>query len=275
MNNEYTCGNALTENSVNTDLLIDTAQLAALIVLESGGETSRAEEIATIICRNGGRSEAEAIVLPTGAFLTVQDEKGRKMSSAARIKVRGVNLFKVERANSYSRAFCAGRIDLETLYSKLKALRTESLYGNALMILAAGASASAFTLLFEPRFGLSVLFDIAVAFIATVLSQLAGRSSKVKNTYQFTVTFISSIIIAVISLFAVKLSGIGNLDCIIVGSIMPLLPGLSLTNAIRDTVMGDIISGTVRIVETLMIAMGIAAGVGLVLIAYINMGGVL
>ena len=68
----------------NTDLLLDTAQLAALIVLESGGETSRAEEIATIICKSGGR-DAEAIVLPTGAFLTVKDCEGKKISAAARI----------------------------------------------------------------------------------------------------------------------------------------------------------------------------------------------
>ena len=54
---------------------------------------------------------------------------------------------------------------------------------------------------------------------------------------------------------------------------MPLLPGLSFTNAIRDTVMGDLISGTVRVVETLLIAIGIAGGVGVVLIAYMNMGG--
>lgn len=258
-----------------TDLLLESAELAALIVLESGGETSRAEEIAAIICKNGGSDEVQTIVLPTGSFITLNDESGRKLSSASRIRSRGVDLYKVERANEYSREYCAGSISLSVLNEKLKALRAERLYRASHTVLAAGASAAFFTLLFEAAFSFSVLFDIAVAFIATVLSQLAGRSSRVKNTYQFTVTFISSIIIALISLSSVKLFGIGNLDCIIVGSIMPLLPGLSLTNAIRDTVMGDIISGTVRIAETLMIAMGIAAGVGVVLIAYINFGGVL
>ena len=73
-----------------------------------------------------------------------------------------------------------------------------------------------------------------------------------------------------------SLLGIGNLDVILIGAITPLLPGLSFTNAIRDTVMGDLVSGTVRIVETLLIAVAIAAGIGTVLAVYVNvLGGVL
>jgi uncharacterized membrane protein YjjP (DUF1212 family) len=256
----------------NTDLLLDTAQLAALIVLESGGETSRAEEIATIICKSGGR-DAEAIVLPTGAFLTVKDCEGKKVSAAARIKVRGVNLYKVERANAYSRSFSAGKITLSELYESLLKLRSCVLYTKAAVILASGLSAALFTLLFESVLNLTCLFDMLVSFGVTALSQWVGLSSRLKNSYQFTVTFISSFIIALGTLVAVHFSGIGNFDCIIIGSIMPLLPGLSFTNAIRDTVMGDLISGTVRVVETLLIAIGIAGGVGAVLIAYMNMGG--
>ncbi|MBO5040915.1 MAG: threonine/serine exporter family protein [Clostridia bacterium] len=255
-----------------TDLLLDTAQLAALIVLESGGETSRAEEIATIICKSGGK-DAEAIVLPTGAFLTVKDCEGKKISAAARIKIRGVNLYKVERANAYSRSFSAGKITLTELHENLTKLRSSILYSKAAVILASGLSAALFTLLFEPILNLTCLFDMLVAFGATVVSQWVGMSSRLKNSYQFTVTFLSSLLIALITVASVHFSGIGNIDPIIIGSIMPLLPGLSFTNAIRDTVMGDLISGTVRVVETLLIAIGIAGGVGVVLIAYMNMGG--
>lgn len=256
----------------NTDLLLDTAQLAALIVLESGGETSRAEEIATIICKSGGR-DAEAIVLPTGAFLTVKNCEGKKISAAARIKVRGVNLYKVERANDYSRKFSAGKITLNELYENLSKLRSSMLYSKGAVILASALSAALFTLLFESTLNWTVLFDMLVSFGATALAQWVGLSSRLKNAYQFTVTFISSLILAIVALASVHFSGIGSFDCIIIGSIMPLLPGLSFTNAIRDTVMGDLISGTVRVVETLLIAIGIAGGVGVVLIAYMNMGG--
>ncbi len=255
-------------------LLIDTARLAALIVLESGGETSRAEEIATIICRCGGSCDAEALVFPTGAFLTVEDADGERVSAAARIKVRGINLHKVERANAYSRQFTSGKITLEELYERLSKLRKSVLYSRPMTILATGLSAAVFTLLFESILAPSVLFDMLVSFGATAFSQWIMLSSRMKNAYQFTVTFISSFIIALITVLSVSSLGVGNIDCIIIGSIMPLLPGLSFTNAVRDTVMGDLLSGTVRIVETLLMAIGIAGGVGVVLIAYMNMGGV-
>lgn len=265
--------NETTKKRDEAGLLLDTAQLAALIVLESGGETSRAEEIATIICRCGGSCDAEALVFPTGAFLTVEDTDGTKISAAARIKVRGMNLHKVERANAYSREFSAGKITLDQLHEKLLKLRKSVLYSRTMMILASGLSSAMFTLLFESTLNLTVLFDMLVSFGAMALSQWTVLSSRMKNAYQFTLTFISSFIIALVTVLSVSALGIGNIDCIIIGSIMPLLPGLSFTNAVRDTVMGDLLSGTVRIVETLLIAIGIAGGVGVVLIAYMNMGG--
>ena len=46
---------------------------------------------------------------------------------------------------------------------------------------------------------------------------------------------------------------------------MPLLPGLDITNAIRDTVNGDLVSGVARTAEALLKAVAIAAGVGVVI----------
>ena len=47
-----------------------------------------------------------------------------------------------------------------------------------------------------------------------------------------------------------------------VGS-MPLIPGVSFTNAIRDIADGDYISGSVRMLDALLIFFCIAIGVGM------------
>jgi uncharacterized membrane protein YjjP (DUF1212 family) len=52
-------------------------------------------------------------------------------------------------------------------------------------------------------------------------------------------------------------------NLIIIGSIMPLVPGVPITNAIRDTLQGDYNSGTARAMEAFVISLGIAVGVGL------------
>ena len=64
----------------------------------------------------------------------------------------------------------------------------------------------------------------------------------------------------------------GSLDYMIIGSIMPLIPGVSFTNAIRDIADGDYISGSVRMLDALLIFFCIAIGVGM---AYSLMRGIL
>lgn len=260
----------------NTDLVVDTAQLAALVILENGGETFRAEETAVIICRSAGREESEVFALPHGIFITAERQNGSKVSSVVRTKSRSINLFKVERVNAYSRAFAAGELSLDTLNEKLNTLRQAARYRRGFLALVAGLSSAMFSLLFEETLTATVFFDLAVTLLCAFAAQYVSLSSRLKNAYQFTVTFIASILIGLVAVLSVWLTGIGNLSCIIIGSITPLLPGLSLTNAIRDTVMGDILSGTVRIVETLLVAVAIAGGIGLVLAGYVSfLGGVL
>ena len=68
--------------------------------------------------------------------------------------------------------------------------------------------------------------------------------------------------------------GLGeNYDSIIVGAIMPLLPGMAMTNAVRDIVQGDLLSGTTRIVEAILVGVAIAVGVGVVLKLFVYFGG--
>ena len=52
------------------------------------------------------------------------------------------------------------------------------------------------------------------------------------------------------------------MDVVISGSILPLLPGVAITNAIRDTLQGDYMSGGARAVEAFVMAASIAIGIG-------------
>lgn len=61
-----------------------------------------------------------------------------------------------------------------------------------------------------------------------------------------------------------------SLDKVIIGSILPLVPGVSFTNAIRDIADSDFISGLVRMLDALLVFVYIAIGVGFVLSAYNN-----
>ena len=51
-----------------------------------------------------------------------------------------------------------------------------------------------------------------------------------------------------------------NQDKIIIGDIMLLIPGLMSTNAIRDVLIGDTLSGIIRLIAALLLAAALALG---------------
>ena len=44
-----------------------------------------------------------------------------------------------------------------------------------------------------------------------------------------------------------------------------MVPGLAMTNAVRDTINGDLVSGSSKAIEALLQAVAIAVGVSIVL----------
>ena len=63
--------------------------------------------------------------------------------------------------------------------------------------------------------------------------------------------------------YACYYAGIGDsLNHMIVGAVIPLVPGVAFTNGIRDIGNEDYIAGTVRLLDAMLVFFGIAAGVG-------------
>ncbi len=58
--------------------------------------------------------------------------------------------------------------------------------------------------------------------------------------------FCASLLIGTLSLLAVSLHVAQNVDNLIIGAVMPLVPGVAITNSFRDILAGHLISGTAR-----------------------------
>ena len=52
-----------------------------------------------------------------------------------------------------------------------------------------------------------------------------------------------------------------SINIVVMGSIMPFLPGVSFTNSVRDFLSGEVQSGLMALVQSLIIASGMALGV--------------
>lgn len=54
-------------------------------------------------------------------------------------------------------------------------------------------------------------------------------------------------------------------DIVVVGGVMPLVPGVAITNAIRDVIAGDLLSGLSRGLEAALTAVAVSMGVVIIL----------
>ena len=111
-------------------------------------------------------------------------------------------------------------------------------------------------------------WSFLVSFL--VLSSI-NKLSEYKLTF-FINNFVGAILATGFSYIVIQI-GLGqSFDKIIIGSIMGLVPGVAITNAIRDTMSGDYLSGLSRGMEAVFSAIAIALGVGIVLNFYLKGG---
>lgn len=251
------------------DKIVHLAIEAGRIILQNGGETYRVEETMLRICYAFNIKQADSFVTPTGIMLSVTDNEGNTISLVKRINNRTVNLEKISQVNDLSRTVVDKSLSLDSIELRLRAIDSICGYSTSFLIMASALSAGFFTLLFGGS-----IRDFSVSLIiGTIIKIVSIMLNKIKIN-EFFINSIGGAIASLIALISVYL-GIGqNKDTIIIGSIMLLVPGLIITNAIRDTIAGDLVSGISRAVEACFIAVAIAVGSGIVMkLWFIYLGG--
>jgi uncharacterized membrane protein YjjP (DUF1212 family) len=238
------------------DLLLFSAD-AARIMLESGGETYRAEDLAMGILQSQGGMEAECFATSTGLMLSFTGSDGRVRSVVRRIKKRGMNLERVSQLDSMVKKLLQDKIDILEAARIMDTVERMKDRPAAIKMLASSAGAGFFTLLF----GGNIIDALAAAGIGAIVSLLALGIVKL-HLPDFLVSLAGGALAAGASLalqeFGVPISP----DIVIIGVIMLLVPGVAITNAIRDTIAGDLVAGLARGADAFITAAAISAGAG-------------
>lgn len=107
--------------------------------------------------------------------------------------------------------------------------------------------------------------DFLAAFFATIISQIFLRVTRAGGRKYFMETLIGGLIATIFALIFSRLNLIDKVENVIVGSILILFPGLSLTNAVRDIMNGDMVSGMVGFIHAIFVAIALALGVGIMI----------
>lgn len=239
--------------------IIKVCLLAGKIMLQSGAETYRVEDTMMRIAAAFGVENSHSYMTPTGIIFSV--EEPQHITRLIRISERTTNLDKIHQVNSVSRSISLGELTIEEAHRALEKIEHEqAIYPTWLLILLSAIASGCFLIMFR-----GIWLDFVPAAIAGGLGFSCFVFMHRVIPVRFFAEFSGALVIGITSVWMVRY-GLGNqLDTIIISSVMPLVPGLLITNAIRDLMAGHLISGLSKGAEAFVTSFAIGAGIAFTL----------
>ena len=258
------------------------------VLLKNGGEIFRVQQTMQLVAKAYGIPGFQVYVLANGLFVSMQEE-GRTItrpvesgdaagqehlfgqehlasqahlaSQVRYVPLSSVHLGRVAAVNNLSREIVAQKYKVEEASRKIEQIDKLPFTSNAVQTLMSGLGAGAFCILFGGS-----LLDSAAAFLSGLVLWIFVLFLTARGANKIMVNILASALVTAMGVLFFHLFSFGDsMDMIVIGSIVPLLPGVPLTNSIRDYLNGDYLSGTIRMIDAVLVACCIALGVGIVL----------
>lgn len=224
-------------------------------MLICGAEVHRVEDSMQRICSAIGAKRTDVFIITSSMVVTLYTAEGETYTQTRRITSMSTDIEKLHRLNKLSRKICEHKMSAEEIRGDFEAILSGKSYPFWLVCVSYMTIAAAFAIFFG-----GYLADAAVALVIgglmSVLVLLCDRAG-INNIFT---KFISSFMVSTLALAAMKLGIIETIDKAIIGNIMLLIPGVGLTNGLRDLFAGDSIAGILRLIEAILTAGAIAAG---------------
>ena len=248
------------------DQLLELAADMGCRLMSSGAEIYRVEESMRRILNAYALTEAEVFAIPNCIIISAAAPDGHSITRMRRIGPHGTDIELLERCNGLCRTLCVQTPPVEEARAMLERIAArEPRFGTAQTMLGYCIAPAFFAALFGGSFRDAVC-AFAVGLVIGISQIYGGRVILTNNFFH---TALSSAVASLLSLALVRL-GIGDsVDTITIGALMLLVPGVALTNAMREIMAGDTISALSHTADALLCAVAIALGaaVGIALLS--------
>ena len=244
--------------TMSQEEVLNIALTAGKILLTSGAETYRVEDTIIRLCAWRKMGYVKVFVTPT--FIIVGDEKAHGFTFMTRVMARTTNLSLISAVSDMSYTFGNWSLGYEETKLYLEELRKRPTPSKYVTSVASGTVAACFAVMLGGSFA-----DFGAAFLTGFAAMLAVKQLAVLRITSFWENALAGMIIAFVALTCCQLNSDCTQEKIIVGGIMPFLPGVAFTNGLRDFMAGDLLSGNSRIAEAFLFAASLAVGIAVVL----------
>ena len=231
------------------------ASEAGHILLENGAEISRVEETMERIASHYGVDSKSFFVLSNGIFTT---SSFNKYANVEFIPFKGTQLDKVVAVNQLSRDIVAGKYTLDEAAARLKEIRTMRPHPVWEQVLASALGSAGFCIVFGGG-----LLDCAASFVCGILLWLFVLYVTAPHMSKIVGNIVGGFFVTLLCIVFHRIGFGHSLPNMIIGAIIPLIPGVPFVNGVRDVANEDYIAGATRLLDAMLVFFCIAAGVAL------------
>lgn len=229
------------------------------LLLKHGAEIYRVEESLERMCHGFGFTNIEVFAIPSYYTLSLTLHDGTPYQTSKRSRSNRIHLDHLYELNHLVRRISNQEMTLPQIRQEIENIKSQNL--NLHLILIGYIISSAMFCIF---FGggldemlVSAVIGFVLYYVILFMEKLAINS--------IARTLFSSMVLATIAIMTYKIGFISDMQSVITGTLMLLVPGIAITNSLRDIIGGDFVSGLSRMIEAILTAASIAIGVGIMM----------
>lgn len=225
------------------------------ILLESGSEVSRVEKLMNVV---GDSFEiidsCASYVTMTGIMVTVSHEA---LSATKIVRVHAVDndLAKIRKISSLAYNIDDQSLSPAEVLEQLEKIRQTHQYKPWQIVFFAAVGAAGFAFFFD-----LAIPEIICVFISGLVVQIIGLYFDRYSINRFLKLLFEAFFAAVFCHVFSKIVPDSHYSTMLLSVLMLLVPGMTLTNSLRDFLSGNYVAGSSRFTEALLVGISLAMG---------------
>ncbi len=235
--------------------VIDLALWSGQLLLQNGAESARVEETVHRLGTALGAHWMDILVSPNAILVTTTSGQEFR-TKIRRVVSMGVNMQIIAEIRTLVHQVERGQIDRagtrETL-TRLSQLKSQ--YNRWTVVVMIGLGCAAFSRLFGGDWPVFI-----VTFFAAGIAQFVRQELQRRHFNSLIVVVVTAFVAALVGGLATVLKLSPQPQTALIASVILLVPGIHLVNAMRDLIAGHLVTGIVRGVVGGMVSLGIALG---------------
>ena len=244
--------------------VFDLVAEVGVLMLSGSGEIGRSQDTLEALAKGFGIRDFKCYLLSNGIFLSGMMEDEKVEVRIDEVPVKGTNLYEVENLNRLSRRVISEKMTPEEARVEVDRIKTTAPYSMLFTAMASGIGCAAFCYFFKGTWA-DTLVTVPIGFMLWCFYNFLADKSKQPKII---CNLFTSIFLTLCACIGYHMGWADNVDKVVIGAIMPLVPGVPFVNSIRNFFSDDYLSGVVRMADALLTALSVGVGVGVTIIVW-------